>query len=358
MKRTYAFGFLLALSQCFSHCIEPIDIEIPKGYQESIIVNGKLVLGDPAVFTLEVGQLFTFTSGSRGRIHVQEVLLFDSDERQMRIEPYGTGLFRHQFSDSDPLQPQIGKKYKVRIGLFDGSEFESEFEEIVPVPQIKEVHLTSYLRTTTANRYLRCAIDTDLAPRPDLPKTFLKWELEGWAKLTDTPIVPRTKPKVCYLFKPLNVLNPIIYPAPRVSASELEDHLLLDIRVDGFFGEGYYLVVRQEALDERAYQYWQNIKDVAESAGDFFSATPGKVAGNIRNLHSPEREAFGYFYVTKESVEHVYVSPEFAFGEDPVRRRCPSSGLVGIGGSCGDLLCCDCDQEENSTTKKPAFWIH
>ena len=96
------------------------------------------------------------------------------------------------------------------------------------------------------------------------------------------------------------------------------------------------------------------MKNVTARKDNIYTDPPGKIKSNFIHQNGDE-EAYGFFYLTDHKIARVYISPEAAGFP---ATRCPSEGLVNPDGSCGDQLCCNCLTEDNSTTRKPDYWIY
>ena len=341
-----------------SGCLEEIELPIPKGFQQSIFIDAKVVAGNPAVFSMQLGQLFTFTSDSRGSINARDALLTDSDGNEMIIKQTGTGIYYYEFQEDDPVQIEVGKSYQVRVGTFDGRDFESTFEPLLPVPRIENVRVekigesqTLPNQTVRIDTIMRYTLDTDLTAPGEAGRSYLRWESDRVARITDTPITLGSESKTCYVSSRLGVLTNRIFDGPRQSSSRLDDHVVLDDPIGPFYAQGLYYTVIQESLSEGAYEYWQSVREVSEEVGDIFGSPPGKIKSNFVNVTNPEDEVFGYFYATQQDTARIFVLPQ------SVASRCPSPNMVNPDGSCRDRLCCDCTSVENSSALRPSFWI-
>ena len=353
----YCLAFILIF---ISGCLEPIELDIPKGFQQTIILEGKIVKGEPSTFELRVSQLFSFTAESRGSINARDAIIIDDAGNEMTIKATGQGIYFYEFTDIDPIKIDFGRSYKIRIGTFDGREFESAFEPLAPVPEINNLKLEKIEKeiifpdqTTRLDTFIRYKVDTDLIPTNSNEKSRLRWELQNVYRVTDVAIFD-DEPKTCYLSSDLDVPSIKILNGSIQASNSIEDFVLYDELISPNFAEGLYFTAIQESLSESAFEYWERVKAVVDREGDIFADPPGKVKSNFVNINDPDDEAFGYFYVTQQDTARVFVSPEFAGNPS---NRCPSMNMFNPDGSCADLLCCDCLTDPTSTTIKPDFWI-
>lgn len=68
----------------------------------------------------------------------------------------------------------------------------------------------------------------------------------------------------------------------------------------------YHIEVYLEALDEDAYNYWQNIRQNSEGQGTIFSPTPSQMTGNIHCISDPTVPVIGYVGASAQSTAGMY----------------------------------------------------
>ena len=345
-------------------CLDQIELDIPKGFRESVIIEGRIVKANPSIFELKVRLLFSFTQESRARINTKDAILTDESGNQMIIKPRGQGLYIYQFKDDDPIKITEGKSYKVSLQTFDGRTFESELEplsqptkvESLKVKKIEKELVFIPDQSIILDTIMRYSLDTKLVPPGSDERIFLRWQVQQIAKVTDSPI-DGSPSQVCYVTNALDVITTKIFNGPAQKADRLDDYVILDAPITTYYGEGLYLEVIQESLSETAYEYWKSIKDTYEREGNIFVDPPGKLKSNFVNIEDPNDETFGFFYVTQQDTARVYVSPALAGFP---KTRCPSPRLICPDGiRCCDPLCCDCETALNEITTlvKPHYWI-
>lgn len=362
MNKSYKLSpyfILLSFLLIIGSCLDPIELDIPKGQDEALVINAKIIKSDPSIFELNLSQIFTFTSESRGRIIAKNVIITDEAGNSLEVDPTADGVYYHEFQDSDPISIEIGQSYKLTLRTFDGRDFETNFEPLLPVPEIDQLSYeikekTFFIpdgseRTATNVEY---KIGTSLtAPSQDSP-SFLKWEMERVYKVTDSPIIPARQPKVCYVTNNAGVFDINIYNGQTTTEQRLDNFDLYDEFLDRNYGEGLYFTVIQESLSKTAFEYWEKVRSILERKDNIYADPPGRIQSNFVHTNGSE-EAYGYFYVTVQDTARIYLDPELTGIETT---RCPSDDLINMDGSCGDPLCCDCLSVDNSSSIKPSFW--
>jgi hypothetical protein len=149
-------------------------------------------------------------------------------------------------------------------------------------------------------------------------------------------------------------------------------------------GLGYSILVRQYALTQDAFNFWQNLKKNTEQLGSIFDAQPSEIQGNIHNINNNAEPVFGYISAGTTQQKRITVlydkwpigwgtnRPTYAsciqdtvfnkdlssfLGPAPLQIPLfgipgPSGGIIGYMGS--SPLCVDCTLR--GTNKKPSFW--
>ncbi len=343
-------------------CLDPIDLDIPKGFDETLVIQGVLERGNPSVIDLNVSRLFDFTPESIERVNVRVVELRDDEGNSMEIERVGIGTYRHVFTGAEPITVEVGQSYKVRISTFDGRVLESSLEPLLDVPEIDTITYEDIQRELVFpdqeirfDSAISFSLNTPLTPPNSDQKVGLLWDIRGIFELTDSPTVFGVTQKTCYITRSLDITNIRVFDGYTTDATELRGKHLYETPINFVFAEGFFLEVTQSSLSLGALKYWTQVNQLLEREGDMFEAPAGQLSTNFVNVNDPDDNPTGYFYATSTSVDRVYVSPEFA--RNPRAHCPPPPDIPAPPGGCALPLCCDCLDEEVSTTLRPAFWI-
>lgn len=356
------FGIITLVSVMLSGCLDTIDIESPINNEESLVIQGKLVVGNPSVIEVSLSRLFNFTAEGRRPVNARSVTLFDETGNTVELEDYGLGSYFLNIPMGDPdFTVSLGDAYGIKVVTFDGRTFESTLETANPVPRMESVsyrlverELVNAAGTVNTVNYLQYSVNTPLAVSEASENVRLGWEFRHTYKVNDTPISPTVTQKVCYISENLNVTDIKVIDASVLTADRIDDYPLYETSVTRVYGEGLYFTLIQESLSETAHEYFNQVAENTGRTGNMFEAPPGKVVSNIRNVDDELDEAFGFFYVTQQDTIRQYVDPAL-IGSPPA--YCPPpGGLVRENGSCADPICCDCESVPNSTTTKPSYW--
>ncbi|MEZ5069857.1 MAG: DUF4249 family protein [Bacteroidales bacterium] len=140
----------------------------------------------------------------------------------------------------------------------------------------------------------------------------------------------------------------------------------------------YSLLVRQYALSQGAFFYWNELRKNLETQGGLFQSQPALTPSNLCNVEDPEEIVIGYFSLSAMAEKRVFVdrpgdldlSTEpgyclpgevppflFAFPDSYLPIFLAYAWVDGIR-EFGEVnaYCIDCRCEENSTHLMPEWW--
>ncbi len=349
------------LAFALTSCLDQIDLQVPKGTEQAIVIQGSLVLGSPSKALITVTRLFDFTPDGLKRVNVRSVVLSDESGSNVELDKISNGTYYGEFPAGNPLlSVELGKSYKIDVSTFDGRSYESEWEPLLEVPKVKEVNadfIQQEIRIDDSERkledFLRFSVDTDLSVAGQDNRSAMKWTVFRTYKITDVPTAFNGESKVCYVTENPDVSSIITFNGSDIRDASLSNFRVLDARVDHKFAEGAYIQVVQESLSPGAYEYWSQVSDILSRDGNMFESPAGKIKSNFNNISDPSDEAFGYFYVTQHDTMRLYVPSELAGNPGNL---CPPDLPPPPGGGCPLAICCNCLDEDGSTTVKPSFW--
>lgn len=357
-----SLGIVWISSYLITSCLDQIDIEVPKGGAEQLVIQGKMVIGEPTRVHVNLSKLFDFTANSRSQITARWVRLYDEDGNYLDLESGGRGDYFLTLPADDPDFPvRFGRGYYLELATFDDRVYRSDLEVGVQVPradqltyELVDLPALDPLGRVVPTEHVQYRVNTPLTTGEGNPRVFLNWLTEWTFKVNDTPYQPNIEQKVCYITQKLGVTAFNSLDPNALADDYLEDEVVYEGFVLRNYGEGLYFTLIQESLSETAYEFYRQVRQNTERKGNVFDAPPGAVISNIRNVEDETDTVHGFFYVTQQDTIRTYVNPE-SVGSPPF--YCPPpKGILTQSGNCADLICCDCLSVENSTAIPPDFW--
>jgi hypothetical protein len=191
-----------------------------------------------------------------------------------------------------------GKRYRLHIVTASGNEYYSEYITTKSTPEIDS------LSWTPSPEGITIKLDTD---DPTSKTKYYRWEYtESWRyeaefsseyKLVNGTVVARTEQEVlktCYANQPSAEIitnSTIGFMTDRFIDQEIAFIPALSPKIRLH----YSILVRQFALSEQAYAYWQQLDINTESLGGLFDPQPSQLRGNITRADDSNEPVIGFF---------------------------------------------------------------
>lgn len=355
-----------------SACLDPIELDIPRGESEAVVIEGKLVKGNPSSIQVSVQRIFVF-DGSSQTLNINGVSLINENGEVTVLDKDAQGEFSQDFGPDNPFDIAIGERYKIRVELFDGRVVESTFETVQSVKANDVVELSLQDREVFSEERgafistpkVILDLTSEINNLQQDPQRY-RWTVERFFKLRDTPDAYQirdpndrtqfSQPKTCYIRDQAALTKTVIFDGFAFDGdnlnftSEIFDGTIVDFRLS----DTMYFSVVQESLSEGAFTYYDQISKVLERTGSMFDPPAGKITSNFVNINDPEDEVFGYFYASEQRQTRVRVTPDLVGNPNPL---CPApTGEGWRPGQCPFTACCDCLSLPFSTLEEPEFW--
>ncbi len=311
------------------------------------------------------------------------VIVTDDKGNYYVLDEYKSGYY-HVWMSQSSITP--GTAFKIDITTSDGTQISSAYDRMPIVPEIDSVYfIRKDIPTNNPNnpqKGIQFYVDYN---GNSLNSPYVMWVLEEtWEYHTAYPITyyfdgsyhemspPDYSRHICW--KTLTVDNVFT-----LSTKDLVDNKykmfplhFVDNKTSRL-AYGYSLLIKQLAISEAAYHYWDQIRINHCNPSGLYQQQPLAVKGNLENKTRPEDEILGYFNASSVRSKRLFIPPlvnlemdytDFCSGPQPMRRgwkdgASPSNPvyLVVIEGSMLvlDDLCCDCRLQDGKNVK-PDFW--
>ena len=285
-----------------------------------------------------------------------------------------------------------GREYRLRFFSQEGDQYESEFEQLHPPSDIHSVYYMKEDHPTKDPSVIEEGIQfyIDFEIEKDSGR-YLRWQLNEIYELHN-PDYESRKYGVDRRWSDLLASDKWL---TCWISQDIPEIITLDLgNVDGSvyrkmplnFVSGqtkklqvrYSLLVRQLALSEKSFWYWNELGKNVQSKDGLFVTQPSLTPGNICNVDKEDELVIGYFSISGTSETRIFVDkvPGMDVFEDPYYCspglfpmylwRYPSEKLplyvarASINGVTknGEIKdeCVDCRLKKGSTNFKPDFW--
>ncbi|MFB9841902.1 DUF4249 domain-containing protein [Mucilaginibacter ginsenosidivorans] len=220
----------------------------------------------------------------------------------------GGGLYQ-----SPPLYLGTNAKYRLRVKTASNEEYLSDFVEAKETPDIDSVSyevqndgVQFYVNSHDAankTRYYRWDFDETWGYHA-FARSYFKIGGDGYPELR---VAPEDKIYGCYRSNPgVQILT--------ATTTKLSQDVVLHQPLDfisqgsGKISHGYSLLLRQYALTEAGYSYWENLKKNTEEIGSIFDAQPSELPSNIHCLSEPGKPVIGFVSASSVKSKRVFVN--------------------------------------------------
>lgn len=129
----------------------------------------------------------------------------------------------------------------------------------------------------------------------------------------------------------------------------------------------YSILVKQQVIDEKTFNFWEQLQKTTESIGGLFDPLPYQVSSNIYNATNPSEVVLGFFDGGSLTTERLYIKLSELPDDFRVDKSasCPLLPLAGdlsslnntylVAGFVPPPVCIVCTVQGGTRTK-PSFW--
>jgi hypothetical protein len=320
MRTIKHYIWILLAGMLVSSCIERYYPDSELNFRPKLVIDGLLATDDgPQEIIISQSS----PSEDPKLIPVSKCTVFVEDDKGNRFTFSESANKGHYFGKLEGNPIVIGGRYRLHVKTTDGKEYASNFEELMPCPDVDAVYYELETRQTTdrdiTEKGLQFFIDFKGNEnygryfRWQLTQTYeyhSTWPLDRWLDWDGYHDLPRTDYSnfVCYKtdkLKDIFVLSTAGFSQNTYSHYKL--HFVKDQTQE--LQHKYSLLVRQYSLTESAYNYWENLRKNNQENVNLFGRQPANVKGNIRNVSDSTDVALGYFGISAIRSKRIIVNP-------------------------------------------------
>ncbi len=310
MKYLVLFLFLGILA---AGCIDPFKPSENLVDGRYLVVSGFLNVGsDTSTILLSRTQSLNSGEGSSSETGANVRIMGDQGT-QVSLREISSGRYILL-----PRNFLTAEKFRLQITTRDGKEYASDYVEVKRTPAVDSIHF----QPDRANGLMRFMVNTH---DPNNNTWFYRWKIEETYEYTSAFY---SKDSIAYGIKKITPRQLMLYRCWRTdkstdikigtSAKLSQDRIMNQplVNINGSSNKlliKYSLLVRQYALSQEAYEYWDMLARSTETTGGLFDPQPSVLTGNIRCTSNAEELVFGYFSAGTEQQKRLTVTP-YQFG--------------------------------------------
>jgi hypothetical protein len=307
LRRYHIACLMLLLSTALLTCREPYAPPAITNPNRFLVVDGFINAGANTITTFNLNRtrnLGDSTVTGIPELDAQISIVSSSGATYPLTETVGTGIY-----SSTPLTLDITQQYQLSITTTTGEKFTSDAVPCLSTPPIDSIFwrqpndLTIYASThdpAGATDYYRYDYNETWQHNSQLQTIW------GVANGVIYAVDTATQKDSCWT---TDTSSNILLAS---SAAETRDIIngfpLLTIpNSDPRVQFIYSILVRQYALTEGAYNYWQLIQKTTQDVGTLFDVQPTQLTGNIRCTSNPAEPVIGYLTATSVQQQRILI---------------------------------------------------
>lgn len=310
------FSCLLALLM-FS-CIKPFYPEISSKDVNKYVVNGQ-VDNQGGIQTVTISKTSPIQDPAYIPVLGCSVKIMDDKGHEFQMTEASNGNYEAVI-DQSYVTP--GSSFKVEIITPDEVTIVSDFDRVNSSPLIDSLYFVPKSIPTSDPAVYQQGIQYYINLNGnDADSRYYRWEgVETWEYHAEHPLIwyydgtvhqvwpPDSSKMVCWRTQ---VVSGVFTLSTRNLSENKYSRLPLQY-VDNKTSRlayGYSLLVRQIALSEEAYIYWDNMRINSMSQGGLYEKQPLSIKGNLHNLTHPDQDVLGFFSASCITSKRIFTGP-------------------------------------------------
>ncbi|MDB5117393.1 MAG: hypothetical protein JWQ79_2885 [Mucilaginibacter sp.] len=281
----------------------PPQITTPSNY---LVVEGLINTSPTDTTTITLSRTINLNSKTTTKAETKAIVTIESDaNNSYPLKEIKTGTY---------ITPPPGlsktAKYRLRIITTDGKTYLSDFTLVKESPVIDsltytqpanglQVNISTHDATNNTRYYRYEYVETwqyesafgtsfmfvggQVVDRPPAKQIFDCWQSNNSADIV--------------LASSAKLTQDVIANTPVTTVPRASEKLKID----------YSILVKQYALTQDAFNFWQNLKKNTEQLGSIFDAEPSTIQGNIHNVNNSAEPVFGYVSAGTVQQKRIFV---------------------------------------------------
>ena len=271
-------------------CIEPYNLPIIDNNSQYLVVDGFLDATNHKI-TVKLSRSVNLSVQDNFAPETSaSVYLETESQSKIFLDDHTKGVYEKEFF------VDTSKKYRLRIQLASGKKYSSDFIEVMQTPPIDSLNFSP----TPIGLQIRT-----YAHDPEGKTRYYYWEYEETYEYTSAYQSSYTVQNKVLLYR-----NEDIYHCwtsntnteiVLTSTKSLKEDVVSGFAITTLpknsikIKRKYSILVKQMALEQKAYEYRQLLKKNTESLGTLFDPQPSQLTGNIYSETENGETVLGYF---------------------------------------------------------------
>ncbi|CAN5327982.1 hypothetical protein BH09BAC6_BH09BAC6_05610 [soil metagenome] len=306
-KIGYIVFLSLLLFVAVMGCKKPFSVPLSATANSYLVVEGVINTGNDSTY-IKLSRTVALSSKTTTRPETNARISIESENgaaialTEVSSGRYGTG----------PLGLDPAKKCRLHINVSDGREYLSDLVEIKNTPEIDSI---SYHIQGTGLQFYVSAHDNNKNTH------YYRWDFEETYKyvsnfrslaILDDHGFPRFRtgldPQIFECYKTLPSFQVLLGSTAKLDKDVIYQQPINFVDAgSGKISYGYSFLLRQYAITQPAFEYYQLLKKNTEQLGSVFDAQPSTTRGNISCKTNPAEPVIGFISACSIKAKRIYI---------------------------------------------------
>ena len=314
----YIICSLILLIVC---CVDPFVPEI-NDRSDLLVVDGSIVKGRGLQY-INISTSSAINQPEYIPVEHCTVIVSDSSGNEFNFFEISKGQYVLYIEDA---QLDYDNKYKLILRIPGRGTYESRYQTLLKTPPVDSIYgiVENRYSDYTKKESLRgLQFYVDLKASDDASR-FYRWKIEEtWEyhaeERTDgyfdgyyLHFFSRPSESVFYCWKTKDING--LYSSSTSDLIRNEKKKIPLYYIDAASNKlwvKYCATVKQYALNEDAYNYWEQKKQEINESGGFYTTQPSQLKSNIYNINNPDEQILGYFWASSVTKKRMFFENPF-----------------------------------------------
>lgn len=206
-------------------------------------------------------------------------------------------------------------EYRLKIRTADGKEYYSDFVRVKETPPIDSITWEAGSRKLSINVTTHDFVNNSRFYRWRYEETFQYrsgYQSNVYYNASTDQVVPRYVSDTLAVYecwKTSLSTNILVATSKNLSQDVINKFAVVELDADSWKHKiKYSLLLKQYAIDEAEYNYWNQLKKTTESVGTIFDPQPSQITGNLHCSTDPDEPVLGYFSVSSVVEQRIFIN--------------------------------------------------
>lgn len=304
MNTLYKKTLIWALLALAGGCVDPYrppEIASPNSY---LVVNGFFDSAPGATTTISLSRTQNLTDTKAPTVETRAVVTIESQSKAIyTLRESAAGTY-----SLSGVRPVTGETYRLHVKTARGVDYYSDYVPVNVTPPIDSVSWR------VENNGVQINVNTH---DPRNSTRYYRWEFdETWEftsaynsilEIKNNQIVDRTE-QIYRCWTGASSKNIMTTSTARLSQDVVSQFPLTYVEGSSAkLGIRYSILVRQMALTQAAYEYYDQLARITQNIGSLFDPQPSQLTGNIRAANNSGELALGFFRVGSVATKRLFI---------------------------------------------------